>query len=105
MPLLGSDPDTVFPPRTLEGPLQRLEDPHHPQSALAVGQWPLAVANTRDEVLALEAQRLDICDSRAVAPPGAGDVLAVAVRVFIEPLVIDGELALERHVVEGRHPA
>ena len=34
----------------------------------------------------------------------AGDVLAVAVGVLVEALVVDRHLALERHVVEGRHP-
>ena len=34
----------------------------------------------------------------------AGDVLAVAAGVLVEALVVDRDLALERHVVEGRHP-
>ena len=43
-------------------------------------------------------------DPRREDVAAARDVLAVAARVLVEALVVDGQLALELHVVEGRHP-
>ena len=64
----------------------------------------LAGPGALDEVLALDAQRLDVGDPRREDVPAAGDVLAVAAGVLVKALVVDGQLALELHVVEGRHP-
>ncbi len=57
------------------------------------------------EVLALDPQRLDVGDPRGEDVPAAGDVLAVGAGVLVKALVVDGQLALELHVVEGGHPA
>src|SRR3954470_15943707 len=56
----GSGPDAghAGPPRLVERLLQPLEHAYDAQTALAVGQRPPPLAHARDEVLALEAQRL-----------------------------------------------
>src|SRR3954454_19683335 len=96
---------TLRPPRRVEALLQPFEHPHHAQAALAVGERRAALAHALDEVLALDPQRLAVRDPRAPDVPRAGDVLAVGGGVLVEPLVVDGDLALEVHVVERRHPA
>src|SRR5437588_2525458 len=90
--------------RLLERTLQRLENADDPQATLAVGARLLAAADAFQEVLALQPQRLDVRDPGAEDVSTAGDVLAVAASVLVESLVIDGQLAFERHVVERRHP-
>src|SRR5947209_13824293 len=56
-------------------------------------------------MLALDAQRLDVGDAWRECIATTSDVLAVAARVLIESLVVDGQLALQRHVIERGHPA
>ena len=75
------------------------------QAALAVRARRLAVAHALDEVPALQPQRLIVGHHRAPDVARSRDVLAVVAVVLLEALVVDGQLALERHVVEGRHPA
>src|SRR5512133_3260005 len=87
-----------------QGALKLLEHPHHAQAALAVGARDRAVAHAVDEVAALQPQRLVVGDDRAPDVARARDVLAVVAVVLLEALVVDGQLALDRHVVEGRHP-
>src|SRR4051794_40992903 len=91
-------------PRAIQLVLQALEHAHHPQPAGAVRARDHAVAHAGDEVLALQAQRLGVVDARGVDVAGAGDVLAVALGGRVKALVVDRELALDLHVVEGRHP-
>src|SRR4051795_6957033 len=100
-----SEGRTLGPSRRVEALLQPLQDPHHAQPALAVRERRAALAHALDEVLALDPQRLAVGDPRAPDVPRAGDVLTVGGRVLVEALVVDGDLALEVHVVEGRHPA
>src|SRR4051794_4338400 len=95
---------TLRPSRRVEALLQPLQHPHHAQAALAVGQRRAALAHALDEVLAFDPQRLAVRDPGAPDVPGAGDVLAVGARALVEALVVDSDLALEVHVVEGRHP-
>src|SRR5579884_1032778 len=89
----------------LERLLEGLEHPDHPQPALGPGTRLLAVQDAVHEVLALQAQRLDVRYGRGDHPATAGDVLAVVAGVLVEALVVDGQLSLQRHVVEGGHPA
>src|SRR3954447_8181583 len=103
-PGASSDGCTLLPPRRVEARLQPLQHPHDPQPALPVRQRRAAFADARDEVLALDPQRLARRDARAPDVPRAGDVLAVGRRVLVEALVVDRDLALEVHVVEGGHP-
>src|SRR4051794_9826916 len=84
--------------------LGRLEHAHHPQAAVPVRARRPPGADALQEVLALDAQGLAIGDPRAPDVARAGDVLAGALRGLVEALVIDGDLALEVHVVERRHP-
>ena len=53
---------------------------------------------------ALELQRLVVRDLRAEDVAGAGAPLAVRADRFLGSLVVHGDLALELHVVEHRHP-
>src|SRR3954453_22997686 len=96
---------TLRPSGRGEALLQALEHAHDAQPALAVGERGAAFAHALDEVLALDPQRLAVRDPRAPHVARAGDVLAVGRGVLVEPLVVDGDLALEVHVVERRHPA
>src|SRR4051794_24905873 len=83
--------------------LQPLEHAHDAQAALAVRQRPAALAHARDEVLALQPQRLVVRHPRRPDVARARDVLAVGVGLLVEALVVDGDLALRVHVVERRH--
>src|SRR5690348_7480185 len=83
--------------------LELLEHPDYAQPTFAIGAGPLAGAQALYEVLAFDAQRLKVGDSRGEDVARAGDVLAVAPRGLLDPLVVDSQLALERHVVERRH--
>src|SRR3954447_4572432 len=95
---------TLRPSGRVEALLQALEHAHDAQPALAVGERSAALAHAFDEVLALDPQRLAVRDPRAPDVARAGDVLAVGVGVLVKALVVDGDLALELHVVEGGHP-
>src|SRR6185295_44807 len=86
-------------------PLELLQHAHHPQAARAVRARRRAAAHALDEVAALEPQRLVVGHARAPDVARPRDVLAVVAVVLLEALVVDGQLALDRHVVEGRHPA
>src|SRR3989442_5388596 len=88
----------------LEGALQRLEHTHHPDAALGAGAWLAALPHAVDEVTALDSQWLLVRDAWAPHVPGAGDVLAVGLEILVKPLVVDGDLPLDLHVVEGGHP-
>src|SRR4051812_4370297 len=85
--------------------LQGGEHADHPQARTPVRARRAAFTDAVDEVLALDPERLAVRDAWAANVARAGDVLAVGARVLIEALVIDGDLALKLHVVEGRHPA
>src|SRR5437763_11140435 len=85
--------------------LQLLEHAHHAHAAAAVGARRGAGADALQEVLALDAKRLRVGDAGAVDVARTRDVLPPRARVLVESLVIDRQLALEQHVVEGRHPA
>src|SRR3954468_6369078 len=86
---------------SLQGVLKPLEHAHDAQPAATVGDRCLAVAHALREVQALDAQRLVVGHARAPDVTGARDVLAVRAVVLIEALVVDDELLLQRHVVEG----
>src|SRR5690242_18486123 len=94
---------TLLPPGGVQPVLQRLEHAHDAQAGLAVRARRGVLADGRDEVLALQPQGLAIVDRGAVDVPRAGDVLAVGARALRVALVVDGHLALDVHVVEGRH--
>src|SRR5918999_2791038 len=87
----------------LQRPLERLEHPHHAQARLPARARLAAVRNPLHEVAALDEQRLLVRHARGGGVPGAGDVLAVGREALVEALVVDGELALQLHVVECRH--
>src|SRR5438067_6004920 len=86
-----------------ERSLQALEDADDAQPAGGARQRLDSLAHAIGEVAALDAQRLlgrhlrapDVARARGV-PAEGGDRL-------VEPLVVDHELLLERHVVERRH--
>src|SRR3954463_16020729 len=99
-----SDGCTLLPSARVQPPLQPFQHPHHAQAAGAVGEWLPAFADALDEVLALDPQRLAVRDLRAPDVARPRDVLAVGAGVLVEALVVDGHLALDVHVVEGRHP-
>src|SRR4051812_46878680 len=88
----------------LERALERLQHTHHAQAALAAGAGLRAVGDPLEEVAALDPEGLLVGDPIAVGVARAGDVLAVGGPVLVEALVVDGDLALDLHVVEGRHP-
>src|SRR5581483_6179685 len=90
-------------PRPLKLRLQPLEHPDDAQPALAARPRLGARPHALEEVLALDPQRLDVGDRRRADLARAGDVLPPVAYVLIEALVVDRDLALERHVVEGRH--
>src|SRR3954449_4407490 len=90
--------------RALELALERLEDAHDAQAALAVGDRRPAGGHALEEGRGDEPQRLGVRDPRAPDVARAGDVLAVAVALLVGALVVDRQLALLVHVVEGRHP-
>src|SRR5215210_241070 len=100
-----SDGRTLLPPGRVELRLQPRQHPHDAQPALPVGERRAALADALEEVLALDPQRLPVGDPRAPDVPRARDVLAVGGGVLVEALVVDGDLALEVHVVARRHPA
>src|SRR4051794_9166680 len=100
---LCADAGHAGPPGLVERLLQPLEDAHDAQAALAVRQRPAALAHARDEVLALQPQRLVVRHPRRPDVARARDVLAVGVGLLVEALVVDGDLALRVHVVERRH--
>src|SRR3954452_921627 len=83
--------------------LQTLEHAHHAQTTAAVGDRRLAFADAFGEVAALDPQRLLVRHPPAPDVTGARDVLAVRAVGLVEALVVDDELLLELHVVEGRH--
>src|SRR5918999_1545388 len=87
----------------LQRPLERLEHPHDAEPRLAARARLAAVLDSLHEVPALDGERLLVRHTRRGDVPGAGDVLAVGREALVEALVVDGELALELHVVEGRH--
>src|SRR5918998_3475617 len=104
-PAATSDGCILPPPRRVQCLLEPLEHPHHAQSGRAVGPRQRAGAERLHEVLALQPQRFAVGDPGAVDVARAGDVLAVAgPRQLVEALVVDRHLALDVHVVEGRHP-
>src|SRR6478736_6589204 len=70
----------------VERVLQGLEHAHDAQAALAVGAGTGPLADRADEVLALDAQRLDVRDPRAVDVARAHHVLAPVARVLVEAL-------------------
>src|SRR5215210_6777379 len=84
--------------------LEPLEHPYDAQRGLAAGARLRAVPDALEEVPALDPQGLLVRYARRVGVPRARDVLAVRRVVLVEPLVVDGQLALELHVVERRHP-
>src|SRR5438105_4506474 len=96
-------------PASLRGGVERLlqafEHPHDAQPAFAVGSRPATLDDALHEVLALDAQRLDVGNRRRDDPTATGYVLPVAERVLVETLVVDRDLPLERHGVERRHTA
>src|SRR5918992_3946640 len=85
-------------------PLESLQHPDHAQSRLCPGARPSPVADAVEEVAALDPQRLFVRHGRREYGARAREVLAVRGVVLVEALVVDGELALELHVVERRHP-
>src|SRR3954465_6093461 len=85
-------------------PSRRPRAARAPPPALAVGGRRAPIAHGRDEVLALEPQRLVVRHARGPDVARARDVLAVGVRLLVEALVVDGPLPLGVHVVERRHP-
>src|SRR5205807_1826541 len=89
----------------LERALQRLEHPHDAHAGLDAGARLAALADAVDEVAALDAQRLLVRHARAPHVSGPRDVLAVGLEVLVEALVVDGDLAVDLHVVERGHPA
>src|SRR6185436_18730732 len=95
---------TLLPPGRVQPPLEAFEDAHDTQPAGAVGERLPPLADALDEVLALDPQRLAVGDLRAPDVPRPRDVLAVGAGVLVEALVVDRDLALDVHVVEGRHP-
>src|SRR6185295_5668055 len=96
----GSLMRASLPPGRVQVLLERRKHPDHPQARRAVRTRRRPGADALDEMLALDPQRLAVGDPRAVDVARAGDVLAVGVRVLVEALVVDGDLALELHVVE-----
>src|SRR4051794_18573377 len=100
-----SDGGILRAPRRVEPLLERGEHPHDAQARCAVRARGQPVADALDEVLALELQRLAIGNPGAPDVARARDVLAVGGDVLVEALVVDRDLALEVHVVEGGHPA
>src|SRR5436190_10508565 len=100
----GAQSDWCNTRALLERALERLQHPDDPQAALGAGARLGAVEHAIHEVTALDPERLLVRDPRTVDVAGAGDVLAVRGEVLVEALVVDGELALDLHVVEGRHP-
>src|SRR4051794_13103662 len=101
---LCADARDAGAPCLVERLLQPFEDAHDAQAALAVGQRPAALAHARDEVLALQPQRLIVRHARRPDVARARDVLAVGVGLLVEALVVHRDLALRVHVVERRHP-
>src|SRR3954454_5484184 len=99
-----SDGRILLSARLVERGLQAFQNADHPQTRPAVRARRATVAHAAHEVLALQAQRLAVADRRAPDVAGAGDVLAVGARALVEALVVDGDLALDVHVVERRHP-
>src|SRR5919197_2485106 len=89
----------------LERALERFEHAHDPQPALGSGARLFPRAHALEEVEAFEPQWLVVRDARAPDVARARDVLPVRGEVLVEPLVVDRHLALQLHVVEGRHPA
>ena len=63
---------------------------------------PLRIDSTKCSHSSRSGSRLR--NPRAADVARAGDVLAVGLGVLVEALVVDGDLALELHVVERRHP-
>ena len=76
--------------RSPDSPPERGSEPSRTQSR----KWPHSI---RSGSSFEHARRVDVA--------GARDVLAVGRVVLVEALVVDVELPLELHVVEGRHPA
>ena len=54
-------------------------------------------------MLALEPQRLAVGDVRREDVAASRYVLAIGARVLVEALVVQRELALDDHVIKGRH--
>src|SRR3954468_20883470 len=99
----GARSDGLSTRTLLQRLLQSLEDAHDAQAAVAVGHRSLAVAHALGEVPALDPQRLLVRHTRAPHVARARDVLAVGRVVLVEALVVDDQLLLELHVVEGGH--
>src|SRR5215211_235911 len=86
--------------RTLQ-PLQATHDPQRGRGARArLGP----VLDAVEKMPALDPQRLLVRHPRREDVTRARDVLAVRGIVLVEALVVHGELPLELHIVEGRHP-
>src|SRR5689334_8072017 len=100
----GSSMRRHRPARTLQLALESLEDAHDAQPALAVADRDPLGRDALEEVRGDQPQRLDVRDAWAPDVARPRDVLAVAVALLVEALVVDGELALVVHVVEGGHP-
>src|SRR3954471_23055560 len=87
----------------LERALERLEHAHHAQAALAPRARLPAVGDALDEMTALDPQRLLVRHVRRPDVARACHVLAVGLVLLVEALVVDGDLALDLHVVERGH--
>src|SRR5919201_6511838 len=83
--------------------LERLEHPHHAQAALTARAWLAAVGDALEEVATFNSQRLLVGYVRRPDVAGAHHVLTVRLELLVEALVVDGDLALDLHVVKGRH--
>src|SRR5436190_5284419 len=81
---------------------QPLEYPHDGEPVAGLGAVG-AVADEAEEVLHLEAERLVVRDLRAEDVTGARAPLAVGLRGRLRRLLVDGDLALELHVVADGH--
>src|SRR5215210_5862435 len=75
--------------------LQVLQHAHHAQSGLAAGARLGPVPDALEEVPALDPEGLLVGHARRVDVAGARDVLAVRRVALVEPLVVDGQLALD----------
>ena len=78
----------------LERALELLERAHDREPVRACGAGSASPRDEREEVLALEAQRLVVRDLRAPDVAGARHPLGVACRRALRPLVVDRDLPL-----------